>query len=98
MSFKDDYFADVIRINNSKILQALIGTGCIKINTFQRPIIGIFNQYVMGGKGHTIHSALQMEAFGLKVDDKSCLLPGFYSKQAIITLDGYEIPLSIQGV
>ena len=85
-------------MNNSKVLQAPIGTGCMKINTLQGPIIGLFNQYVMGGKGHTIYSALQMEAFGLKVDDKSCLLPGLNSKQAIITPDGYEIPLSIQGV
>ena len=85
-------------MNNSMVLQALICTGCMKINTLQGPIIGLFNQYVMGGKGHTIYSALQMEAFGLKVDDKSCLLPGLNSKQAIITPDGYEIPLSIQGV
>ena len=69
----------------------------MKINTIQGPIIGIFNQYTMGEKGHTIHSALQMEAFGLQVDDKSRLLPGLISKQAIITPDGYEIPLSIQG-
>ena len=51
----------------------------------------------MGRKGHTIFSALQMEAFGLKVDDKSCLLSGLNSQQAIITPDGYQIPLSIQG-
>ena len=69
----------------------------MKINTLQDPIIGIFNQYATGGKGHTIHSALQMEAFGLQVDDKSHLLLGLNSQQAIITPDGYQIPLSIQG-
>ena len=95
LSIKDNYFADVIGMNNSKVSQAPIGTGCMKINTLQGPIIGIFNQYATGGKGHTIHSALQMEAFGLKVDDKSRLLPGLNSKQAIITPYGYEIPLSI---
>ena len=85
-------------MNNSKVLQTPIGTAFfLKINTLQGPIIRIFNQYAMGGKGHTIYSALQMEAFGLKVDDKSRLLPGLNSKQAIITPDGYEIPLSIQG-
>ena len=51
LSFKDNYFADVIGMNNSKVFQAAIGTGCIKITTLQRPIIGIFNQYAMGGKG-----------------------------------------------
>ena len=98
MSLKDNYFADVIGMNNSKVFQAPIGTGCMKINTLQGPIIGIFNQYAMGGKGHTIYSALQMEAFGLKMDNKLRLLPGLNSKQAIVTPDGYEIPLSIQGV
>ena len=62
LSLKDNYFADVIRMNNFKVLQAPIGTGCMKINTLQDPIIGIFNQYVTGRKGHTIHSVLQMEA------------------------------------
>ena len=38
-----------------------------------------------------------MEAFGLMVEDKSRLLPGMQSKQAIITSKEYEIPLSIQG-
>ena len=32
-----------------------------------------------------------------KVDDKLYLLPGLNSQQAIITPDGYQIPLSIQG-
>ena len=97
LSIKDNYFADVIGMNNSKVSQAPIGTGCMKINTLQGPIIGIFNQYATGGKGHTIHSALQMEAFGLTVEDQSRLLPGLNSKQAILTPDGYQIPLEIRG-
>ena len=51
-----------------------------------------FNQYVTGGKGHTIHSALQMEAFGLTVEDKSRLLPNLNSRQAIETPEGHIIP------
>ena len=84
-------------MNNSKVFQAPIGTGCMKINTCQGPIIGIFNQYATGGKGHTIHSALQMEAFGLTIDDKASKLSVAKSKQAVIAPEGYEIPLSIQG-
>ena len=83
-------------MNNSKVFQAPIGT--MKINALQGLIIGIFNQYATSEKGHTTHSALQMKAFRLKIDDKSCLLPGLNSQQAIITPDGYKIPLSIQGV
>ena len=41
LSLKDNYFADVIGMNNSKVLQAFIGTRCIKINILQGPIIGI---------------------------------------------------------
>ena len=33
LSLKDNYFADVIGMNNSKVFQAPIGTGCMKINT-----------------------------------------------------------------
>ena len=66
MLLKDNYFADVIRMNNSKVLQAPIGTGYMKINTLQELIIRIFNQYATSEKGHTIHSVLQIEDFGLK--------------------------------
>ena len=54
---KDNYFADVIGMNNSKVFQAPIGTGCMKINTLQGPIIRILTN-MLWGKGHTIHSAL----------------------------------------
>ena len=52
LSLKDNYFADVIGMNNYKVFQAPIGTGCMKINTLQGPIIGIFNQYAMGERAY----------------------------------------------
>ena len=97
LNIKENAFADIVGMNDNVVNQAPIGTGCLKITTNQGPIIAIFHQYALGGKGHTIHSALQMEAFGLVVEDKSQLLPGTPSQQAIITPEGYEIPLSIQG-
>ena len=97
LGVKENTFADIVGMNDSIVKQAPIGTGCLKINTNQGPVIIVFYQYALGGKGHTIHSALQMEAFGLMVEDKSRLLLGMQSKQAIITPEGYEIPLSIQG-
>ena len=67
-------------MNNSLVNQAPIGTGALKIITTNGPIIGIFHQYATGGKGHTIHSALQMEAYGLKVEDRSKLVPNALAK------------------
>ena len=67
LSIKENSFADIIGMNNSSVNQATISTGALKINTTNGPIIGIFNQYATGGKGHTIHSALQIEAYGLKI-------------------------------
>ena len=97
LSIKESSFADIIGMNNSLVNQAPIGTGALKINTTNGPIIGIFNQYTTGGKGHTIHSALQMEAYGLKVEEKSRLVPNVQSRQVIETPEGHIIPLSIQG-
>ena len=63
-------FADIVGMNNSLVEKAPLGIGALKINTMEGPIIGIFNQYALSGKGHTIHSVLQMEAFELTVEDK----------------------------
>ena len=94
---KENVFADIVSINDSIVKQASIGTDCLKISTNQELVIAVFHQYALGRKGHTIHLALQMEAFGLVVEDKSRLLSGIQSKQARSTPEGYEIPLSIQG-
>ena len=76
LGIKENTFADIVGINNSIVKQAPVGTGCLKINTNQGPVIAVFHQYALGGKGRTIHSALQIEAFGLVVEDKSRLLSG----------------------
>ena len=43
LSIKENSFADIIGMNNSLVNQAPIGTGALKINTTNGPIIGIFN-------------------------------------------------------
>jgi hypothetical protein len=52
----------------------------------------IFNQFANHGKGPTIVSCLQLEAYGVFVDDKSSRAGG---TQRIITIDGYVIPVDI---
>ena len=54
----------------------------------------IMNEYVYYGKGHTIHSAGQIEWHKNLVDDKSVKVGG---KQCITTLDGYAVPLKCTG-
>ena len=58
------------------------------------PVIAIFHQYAHMGSGKSIHSSIQLEAFGLEVIDKSCKVTG--GRQRIITPDGYIHPLQIK--
>ena len=46
------------------------------------------------GKGKSILSCLQMEAFGADINDRSRLLPG--GKQRIV-IDGYQLPLDFKN-
>ena len=52
------------------------------------------NEYACYGKGHTIHSSVQIEWFKTSVDDRSDQVGG---KQRICTIDGYTMPLTCRG-
>ena len=52
------------------------------------------HQYAYTGKGKTIHSSGQLEAFKQKVYDKSIKVMG---KQRIETIEGYVIPLNFRN-
>ena len=54
----------------------------------------IMNEYAYCGKGHTIHSAGQIEWHKNLVENKSVKVGG---KQCITTLDGYAFPLKCTG-
>jgi len=88
--------ADVTGITNNvaRNLEIVLGAGLIKSN--RGSIIGLFPQYAYLGKGKTIHSPVQLESFGLDVDDRPRLSnrPG---RQCITTPDGYKIPLKIRN-
>ena len=57
------------------------------------PVIAIFHQYAHLGM-KTIHSSIQLEEFGLQVDEKSSRVPG--GLQRIKTPDGYVHPIRIK--
>ena len=57
-------------------------------------VIVILHQYAYVGKGTSIHSSAQIEAYKNHVDDRAIKVGG---KQVIATLDGYLIPVSIQN-
>ena len=58
------------------------------------PVIAIFHQYAHLGTGKTIHSSIQLEEFGLQVDEKPVRVPG--GLQHIKTPDGYVHPIRIK--
>ena len=55
------------------------------------PVILVFNEVAYVGKNQSIISAIQLEDYGLHVEDKSQALGG---KARITTPDGYIFPLS----
>ena len=54
----------------------------------------IMNEYAYYGRGHSIHSAGQIEWYTNTMDDKSVQVGG---QQRIITIDGYSMPLVCKG-
>ena len=80
---------DQHQINGLDIVQCTV-----LVNTNHGYVDLIMNEYAYYGKGHTIHSAGQIEWHKNLVDDKSVKVGG---KQYITTLDGYAFPLKCTG-
>lgn len=87
-----DREVDVTGIDNHEISDMKIVDAVGKIITQRGPAIAILQQCAHYGKGRSIHSVVQMEHFGNKVDDKSRLAGG---RQCIETVDGYVAPIDI---
>jgi hypothetical protein len=88
--------ADVSGIGDNVLKDLPIVTGACKVKTHRGYVIGLFPQFAYDGTGKTILSALQMEEWGLQVDERprKGKNPG---KQRIITPDGYKIPLKYRN-
>ena len=80
-------------IDNHQLNDIGIGTVGGVVPTHLGDVIAIMPQYALFGKGHSIHSPLQLEAHGMDVNDKSIRING--GLQRIRTPEGYVIPLNI---
>ena len=67
---------DIQGIDNHRMVNIDIVTAGAVINTQNGEVIAIMHQYAHTGKGKTIHSCGQMEAFKIDVNDKSMKVGG----------------------
>ena len=85
-------WVDLSGLDNHTLEKTGIGTvGGVTI-TQRGPVILIFHRYALLGRGRSIHSSIQLEAYGNQVDDRSI---SFGGQQCIETPEGYRIPLDI---
>ena len=91
---RTDRVADVNGIDNHAVKNLPICTVAGIIVTNQGPVVAILHQFAYLGKGSTIISSAQIEAYKNRCDDRSLKVGG---TQRITTLDGYVIPLCIRN-
>jgi hypothetical protein len=94
---------DIIGVGDNLIKDVPLCTSAALINTSQGPIISVMHNYAALGQGETIHSPLQLQDFGVLVDDKAksqkCI-DGEFGTQTVRVMSGgttYEIPLVLNG-
>jgi hypothetical protein len=83
---------DVTGIDNHEMTDLQIVDTASWAMSNKGPVILIFNQYAYHGLGRSIHSAIQLEHYKNRVDDRSIRSGG---RQCLTTLEGYVIPLDI---
>jgi hypothetical protein len=85
---------DVSGVGDGALNDLEIVQGASLIQTNQGPIIGLFCQYAFTGKGRSIHSSIQMESWGIEVDETSrkARVPG---RQCLVTVDGHKVKITI---
>ena len=87
-------FVDVVGLAGHKVSQLRIVTSQALVSSHKGDVIATFHQMALLGKGKSILSCLQMEAYGADINDRSRLLPG--GKQRIL-IDGYQMPLEFKN-
>ena len=85
---------DVVGLAGHKVSQLRIVTSQALVSSHKGDVIATFHQMALLGKGKSILSCLQMEAYGADINDRSRLLPG--GKQGIL-MDGYQMPLEFKN-
>jgi hypothetical protein len=90
-----DRKVDITGINDHQMTDLKIITAGAVIPSQRGEILGIFPQYARVAQGRSIHSSIQLESFGCKVDDRSKVLSA--GSQTITTPDGYVLPLDFKN-
>jgi hypothetical protein len=83
---------DVTGIDNHELNALKLVDASARVMTQKGPAILIMRQYAYHGLDRTIHSAIQIEHYKNKVDDRSMKVGG---TQCIRTNDGYILPLDV---
>ena len=91
-----DRKVSVSGIDNHELLDLPIVSCGAVVSTNRGAVIVVMHQYARIIDGPTIHSAIQLEDYGLIVDEKPKSLNR--GRQLIQTPDGYLIPLSFKNV
>ena len=89
-----DHAVNVQGISKHQVTDLKIVSAGGVVQTQKGPVIAIFNQYAHIGTGKTIHLSIQLEEFGLKVNEKSVQVPG--GLQRIEMPDGYVHTIRIK--
>jgi len=89
-----DRKVDVGGIGNAELNGLPIVTVAGHVKTDKGPVVLIMHQCAGYGKGKTILSSIQLEHYGITVDDRPRALGG---DQRIVCPDGYNIPLSVRN-
>jgi len=90
-----DRRVDISGIDNHQMTNLKIVTAGGVVPTQRGEVLGIFHQYASVPQGRTIHSSVQLESFGIKVDDRSKVLSA--GTQTITTPEGYVLPLDFKN-
>jgi hypothetical protein len=81
-------------MNNHQICDIPVGIVGAYVVSNRGPVICIFHEAAYTGRHQTILSAIQMEHYNIRVDDRSINSGG---GQQITTADGFNFPLSISN-
>jgi len=87
-------FVDVFGLAGHKVSQLRIVTAQALITTHKGQVIATFHQMALLGKGKSILSCLQMEAYGADINDRPTTISG--GKQRIL-IEDYQIPLDFKN-
>jgi hypothetical protein len=85
---------EVTGVGGLKLPDLSTVTAVAKLKSTKGWVVGEFHNYAYTGTGKTIHSSMQMEAFGLHVNDKHFMFGG---KLRIETPDGYKFMLGMES-